>query len=144
MVTLFLLIFAKTQWGHFWHLFSKNFKNWISKIFGGPQALGKNGKKWKKNFFDETQNLKSLWSKDCTHKIWMKSETNFFFCFKGGTLWCFSDFQSLNKQTLIKFEGHEWRDRLIWMLKYWCRWMSKCPKFYLKQVWMLAWPFAGL
>ena len=29
-------------------------------IIGGPRALGKNGKKSKKNFFDEIQNLKSL------------------------------------------------------------------------------------
>jgi len=34
-------------------------KNLTSKIFGGPRALGENGKKSKKFFYDETQNLKS-------------------------------------------------------------------------------------
>ena len=134
MVTLFFLIFAKTQWGYFWHLSSKLSKNWISKILGGPQALGKNWKKWKKKFLMKLK----FWNPydiRVTHIKFEPNQRQFFF---------FSDFQSLNKQTLIKFEGYKWRDRLLWMLKYWCRWMSKCPKFYLKQVWMLAWPFAGL
>ena len=40
------------------------------KFFGGPRALGEKGKKSKKKIsFDETQNLKSLWSQDLTLKI---------------------------------------------------------------------------
>ena len=41
----------------------------MQKIFGGPRALGENGKTLKKKISDETQNLKSLWSQDLTHKI---------------------------------------------------------------------------
>ena len=59
----------------------------------GPQALGKNGKTWKKIFFDETQNLKSLWSKDCTHEMWVKLETIFFFVSKGGPFGAFLIFK---------------------------------------------------
>ena len=39
-------------------------------------------------FLDDIKNLKPLWSKGSTHKIWVKSETKIFLIFKGGTLWC--------------------------------------------------------
>ena len=68
---------------------------------------------------DSTQILcvKSLGHKDCMFWISSKSETKFFFISKGGTLWCFSDFQGLNVKMLIDIYGHKWRDRLPWMLK---------------------------
>ena len=143
------------------------------------------GKNQKKIFFDETQNLKSLWSQDLTHKIWVKSETkNFFFqrgdplvffwfsknnqrvpplnrkkifvsdstqiscvkslghkdcmfwissksetkiffIFKGGTLWCFSDFQGLNMKILINIYGHKWREILPGIRVIWFLWFAK-------------------
>ena len=50
--------------------FSKNLKSEISKIFEGPRALGKSFKNVTfSTFFDDIQNLKSLWSKGSTHKI---------------------------------------------------------------------------
>ena len=54
----------------------------------------------KKNFvsdFDEIQNMQSLWPKDFTHKIWVKSETKIFSRFKGGTLWWFFENQKNTK-----------------------------------------------
>ena len=37
---------------------------------------------------DEIQNMQSLWPKDSTHKIWVESETKFFFPIqRGGTFW---------------------------------------------------------
>ena len=84
-MNLYLLVFAKTQQSYFWHFLPKNLKNQMSKIFGGPRALGENGKKLKFFFFfDETQNLKSLWSQDLTCKIWVKLETKVFFSKGGG------------------------------------------------------------
>ena len=42
-------------------------------MFGGPQALGKNCKNLIFSpFFDDIQDLKSLWSKGSTHKILVK------------------------------------------------------------------------
>ena len=41
-MTLYLLVFAKTQLSYFWHFLPKYLKNWTSKIFGGPRAFGKN------------------------------------------------------------------------------------------------------
>ena len=54
------------------------------------------------NFFDETQNLISLWSQNLTHKIWVKSETNFFS--KGGTLWYFFDVPKIIKGSPLWME----------------------------------------
>ena len=50
-------------------------KNQMWKIFEGPRALVTLDKN-KKRFY-ETQNLKSLYSKNLTHKIWVKSVTIF-------------------------------------------------------------------
>ena len=61
--------------------------------------------------------LKSLWLKGLTHKISAKSETKKFFRFKGGTLWCFRDFQSLTMHMLIDFDRQKWTVRLPWLLK---------------------------
>ena len=47
--------------------------------------------------FDDIQNVLSLWRKNSTHKIWVESETNFFFIFKGGTLWWFFENQKNTK-----------------------------------------------
>ena len=47
--------------------------------------------------FYEIQNMQSLWPKDFTHKIWVESETKFFFWFKGGTLWWFFENQKNTK-----------------------------------------------
>ena len=47
--------------------------------------------------FDEIQNMQSLWPKDFTHKIWVKSKTKNFSRFKGGTLWWFSENQKNTK-----------------------------------------------
>ena len=161
LLTFFIKKFEKSDFENFW----------------GSSSFSRKWKKIKKIFFDETQNLESLWSQDLTHKIWVKSETkNFFFqrgdplvffwfsknhqrvpplnrekffvsdstqilcvkslghkdCMfwissksetkiffisKGGTLWCFSDFQGLNVKMLNDIYGHKWRDRLPWMLK---------------------------
>ena len=69
--------------------------------------------------FNFTQILcvKSLGHKDCMFWISSKSETKIFFISKGGTLWCFSNFQGLNVKMLIDIYRHKWRDRLPWMLK---------------------------
>ena len=69
--------------------------------------------------FDSTQILcvKSLGHKDCIFWISSKSETKIFHFSKGGTLWCFSDFQNFNIQTLIDIDGQKLTDRLVWMLK---------------------------
>ena len=53
----------------------------------------KNEKNQKKIFWNETQNLKSLWSKDYTHKIWVKSETKLFSISKGGPFGVFLIFR---------------------------------------------------
>ena len=50
-MTLFLLLFAKTQKSYFWHFFKNNLKNWPLKIFRGPWALGEMRKKSKKKNF---------------------------------------------------------------------------------------------
>ena len=42
---LFLLIFAKTRWGYFWHFFPK------SEKYDRWNTFGFLGKKWKKNIF---------------------------------------------------------------------------------------------
>ena len=95
LMTLFLLVFAKTQKSYFWYFFRKNLKFWTSKFFGGPRALGKNGKILKNFFLKKTQNLKSLGSKGLTHKFWVKSETIFFFISKGGPFDVFPIFEVL-------------------------------------------------
>ena len=64
-------------------------------------------------FWKKTQNLKSLWSKGLTKKIWVESETKFFFRFKGGTLWCFSDLGSLNAQAVIDFDRQNGRSDIL-------------------------------
>ena len=76
---------------------------------------------------DSTQILcvKSLGHKDCIFWISSKSETKFFFIFKGGTLWCFSDFQGLNMKILIDIYGHKWRERLPWIRVIWFLWFTK-------------------
>ena len=61
----------------------------------------------KKNFvsdFDKIQNMQSLWPKDFTKKIWVESETKFFFRFKGGTLWLFLENQKNTKGSLPPLE----------------------------------------
>ena len=98
--------------------FSKKFEIFDVKIFWGSSSIRKISQKIEKMFFEKNpQNLKSLWSKGLTHKIWVKSETKIFFRFKGGTLWCFSDFRCLDTQAVIDFDGQKWRVRLLWMLK---------------------------
>ena len=65
--------------------FTKNLKNGTSKIFGGPGALGENGKNQKKVYFGETQ--KSEFLMVLESHTWNLSEIgdNFFFSFpKGG------------------------------------------------------------
>ena len=42
--TLFLFIFDRSRKASFGVCFSKNWKNWTLKIFGGPRALGENRK----------------------------------------------------------------------------------------------------
>ena len=97
--------------------FSKKFEIFDIKIFWGSSSIRKISQKIEKIFWKKTQNLKSLWSKGLTKKIWVKSETKIFFRFKGGTLWCFSDFRCLDTQAVINFDGQKWRVRLLWMLK---------------------------
>ena len=50
-LTLFLSIFDRSQWSHFWNLFLKISENWTSKNFRGPRALGEKSRNSKKKFF---------------------------------------------------------------------------------------------
>ena len=75
--------------------------------------------------------VKSLGHKDCMFWISSKSETKIFFIFKGGTLWCFSDFRSLDTQAVSDFDREKWSVRLLWLLKLGYQMMSEYQKSYL-------------
>ena len=72
---------------------------WISwKIQRGDPSMKNFSQKIFNSDFNEIQNLKSLWPKDFTLKIWAKSEMKIFwnkFFIEGSPLWIFQEIQKI-------------------------------------------------
>ena len=97
--------------------FTKKFEKLAIKNFQGSSSIRWKMKKIKKEFFEMKLKIWNPHGLRITHTKFESNQRQFFFRFKGGTLWCFSNFQSLNVKTLIDDYGHKGRHRLPWMLK---------------------------
>ena len=91
---LFLLLFAKTKKSYLWHFLQKKSKNWLSKIFRGPRALGEKWKKIKKKIFEMKLKIWNPYGLRITHtKFESNQRQNFFSVSKGGPFGVFLIFR---------------------------------------------------